>query len=146
QLEVFVSTGESPQSFAAHQAALEARRGHRVLDRIAREPEATLAQYTARWEDMGSPAYNNPRSVPPGHIVGLTWDSGLYKFGVDRFAEVRNDYGKADTFRFRFVFANAAKAWRGQKLADGLPLVTTTFEEAGLGYEVEQFAAPLLGP
>ena len=32
------------------------------------------------------------------------------------------------------------------ELADGLPLITSTFEEAGLRYEIEQFAAPLLGP
>jgi len=60
ELDVFVSAGEPSVSFAAHQQALEARRGQRVLDRVAREPEATYAQYTARWEDMGSPAYHNP--------------------------------------------------------------------------------------
>src|SRR5436190_87569 len=89
-LDVFVSAGEPPVSFAAHQQALDARRGQRVLDRVACEPEATYAQYTTRWEDMGSPAYHNPASVPPGHIVGLTWDSALYKFGVDRLAAVRD--------------------------------------------------------
>ena len=141
--DVFVTLADAPVGFAAHLASLS---GQRLLDRVEREPEATYAQYTACWEDMGSPTYKNPHSIPPGHIVGVGWDSALYKFGIDRFAEVRNDYGKADVFHFRFALANAAKAWRGQKLADGLPLVTSTFEEAGLRYEIEQFAAPLLGP
>ena len=29
------------------------------------EPEATYAQYTARWEDMGNPAYSNPQTARP---------------------------------------------------------------------------------
>ena len=117
-----------------------------MLDRVEREPEANYAQYTARWEDMGNPTYKNPHSIPPGHIVALSWDSSLYKFGIDRFAEIRNDYGKADIFHFRIALADAAKAWRGQKLTDGLPLITSIFEEEGVRYEIEQFASPLLGP
>jgi hypothetical protein len=42
-------------------------------------------------------------------------DSALHKFGVDRVAEVRNDYGKLDVFRLAFDFGEAApdlaKAW-----------------------------------
>lgn len=150
ELDVFVSAGEPPVSFAAHQQTLETKGGQRVLNRVAREPEATYAQYTARWEDMGSPAYNNPHPVPPGHIVGLTWDSALHKFGVDRLAEVRNDYGKLERFHLSFDFGDAqralAKAWQGQRLADGLPVITTTFEKDGVRCEVEQFAFPLDGP
>ena len=145
-LDLFLSAGEPPVSFEHHQRALERTRGQRVLDRVEREPEATYAQYTARWEDMGSPAYQNPESVPPGHIVALTWDSALHKFGVDRFGGVRNDLGKLDTFELHFDFADQVKAWRGQKLAGGLPIIASTFEEAGVRYEIEQFAAPLLGP
>jgi hypothetical protein len=141
--DVFVTLADPPVDFARHLASLK---GERVLDRVRREPEATYAQWTARWEDMGSPAYQNPKSVPPGHTVGLTWDSALYKFGVDRLAGVRNDDGKADVFHFHVVLTDAAKAWRGQKLADGLPLITSSFEEAGVRYEIEQFAAPLHGP
>src|SRR5439155_6172493 len=140
ELDVFVSAGEPPVSFAAHQQALEARRGQRVLDRVAREPEATYAQYAALWEDMGSPAYHNPASVPPGHIVGLTWDSALYKFGVDRLAAVRNDYGKLERFLVSFDFGDPrqdlAQAWKGQRLTDGLPVITTTFEKDGVRCEI----------
>ena len=141
--DVFVTFADAPVDVATHLASLK---GERVLDRVRREPEATYAQWIARWEDLGSPAYKNSHSIPPGHIVGIGWDSAIYKFGVDRFAEVRNDYGKADVFHFRIALADAEQAWRGQKLADGLPLITSTFEEAGVRYEIEQFAAPLLGP
>ena len=150
EFDVFVSAGEPLVSFAAHLLALEPKRGQRVLDQVARDPEATYAQYTARWEDMGSPSYKNPQPVPPGHIVGLTWDSALYKFGVDRFAEVRNDYGELERFHLTFDFGDArhplAKAWKGQRLTDGLPVITTTFEKDGVRCEVEQFAFPLDGP
>ncbi len=150
ELDVFVSAGEPPVSFATHQQALEPKRGQRVLDRVAREPEASYAEFTARWADMGNPVYLNPHSIPPGHIVGLTWDSALYKFGVDRLAQVRSDYGKLERFHLSFDFGDAqhalAQAWKGQRLTDGLPVITTTFEKDGVRCEVEQFAFPLDGP
>jgi len=150
ELDVFLCAGDVPVSFAEHQEALCARGGERVLHQIQREPEATYEQYTARWEDMGSPAFNNPHSVPPGHIVCVTWDSAIPKFGIDRGANVWNDYGNPDHFRFGFDFGglspNLAAAWKGQKLADGLPVITTTIEKAGVRCEVEQFAYPLYGP
>lgn len=150
ELDVFLSAGEPPATFAATQRELAARRGSRVIDRIANEPEASYAQYTHRWEDMGNPAYQNPHSIPPGHIVGIGWDSALHKFGVDRLAGVRNDYSRIDRFELSFDFGDAkpdlAAAWRGQRLADGLPLLTTTFEKNGVRCEVEQFAYPLAGP
>lgn len=144
--DLFITAVERPVSFSEHLEALAAKEGKRVLDRVAHDPDATYAQFTARWEDMGHPNYANPHSVPPGHIVGLTWDSALHKFGVDRFAEVRNDYGKADVFHLRFAIDDAAKSWRAQTLADGLPIITTRFERDGLEFEIEQFAFPLLGP
>ena len=81
ELDLFVNAGEPPVSFSEHEKDLQSQRGRRILERVDQEPEATYSQFTARWEDMGSPAYQNPASVSPGHIVGLTWDSALYKFG-----------------------------------------------------------------
>lgn len=149
-LDVFVAAGDNPPSFAEHQSQLEAFRGKRVLDQVQREPEATYEQFTGRWEDMGSPAYKHPTQPIPGHLVGLTWDSALYKFGVDRGAGVWNDYSNQDRFRFWFEFGDLSKGlqyfWKGQHLQDGLPILTTTIEHRGLRYEVEQFAYPLHGP
>lgn len=149
-LDVYVTAGEAPAPFADHMRALAPRRGQRVLDRVRTGPEASYAQYTARWEDMGNPAYVNPHQQGPGHIVGLTWDSAIRKFGIDRAAGVWNDEGNPDKFRFWFAFGDLAAgvkgSWKGQRLRDGLPVVTTTFEDDGIRYEVEQFAYPLDGP
>ena len=133
-----------------HTRALAPRKGQRILDRLRVEPEATYAEYTAKWEDMGNPAYSNPQPRGPGHIVGLTWDSAIRKFGIDRGAGVWPDEGNPDKVRFWFAFGELGKGvgrtWKGQRLTDGLPVMTTTFEDEGVRYEVEQFAYPLHGP
>jgi len=149
-LDVYLAGGDVPLSFTDHQKQLEAYQGKCILDKVQHEPEATYEQYTARWEDMGSPAYVHPAQPAPGHIVGLTWDSALYKFGIDRGAGVWNDYGNLDQFRFWFGFGDLTEriqdSWKSQRLEDGLPIITTTIERDGLRYEVEQFAYPLNGP
>ncbi len=120
-----------------------------VLEQVQQEPEATYELYTSRWEDMGGPAYKHPSQPAPGHIVGLTWDSALYKFGIDRWAGVWNDYGNPDRFRFSLDFGERAAGRPSPRVSgsqDGLPVITTTLERDGLRYEVEQFAYPLNGP
>ena len=147
---VFIARGEHPASFAAYQKDLGSEKGQTILDRIHSEPDATYAEYTSRWADTGNPDYKHPDSVPPGHIVCLTWDSAIPKFGIDRWAGVRNDYGNPDLFRFSYDFKNVGaeltKYWRGQSLDNGLPVITTKFEKDGIRYSIEQFAYPLDGP
>jgi hypothetical protein len=149
-LDVFVSAGEPPVSFAGHQRELGSWRGKQILDELEREPEATYEQYTRRWEDMGSPAYRNPASAKPGHIVCVTWDSALPKFGLDRGAWVWNDYGNPDHFQFGLDWTDYTKdfgaCWKGQRLDQGLPILQSVFEKDGVRYEIEQFAYPLHGP
>lgn len=149
-LHVFLSVGDAPVSFREHQRDIAPFKGARILEQIEWESEATLSQYKARWEDMGHPSYVNPQPHGPGHIVCLTWDSAIAKFGIDRGAGVWNDYGNPDHFQFWFSFGDltqgVSRTWKSQKLQDGFPIITTTFEEDGLRYEVEQFAYPLDGP
>ena len=149
-LGVFLGAGEPPVSFTDHQKQLAPWKGKRVLDQVQAGPEASYEQFTALWEDMGSPAYIHPNQPLPGHIVCLTWDSAIPKFGIDRGAGVWNDYGNPDRFRFWFGFGDLAsgitRTWKSQSLADGLPVITTVFEDDGVRYEVEQFAYPLDGP
>jgi hypothetical protein len=146
----YVTAGERPVSFQDHQRELAPWKGQRILERVEQEPEASYADYTARWEDMGSPAYTHPNQPAPGHIVGLTWDSAIAKFGVDRAGGVWNDYGNPDHFRFWFDFGDLTKdvltTWKGQSLKDGLPVLNTFFDRDGIRYELEQFAYPLNGP
>ena len=150
ELDVFLSPGDPPVSFAEYQRDLQAGGGERVLHQVEREPEATYEQYASRWEDMGNPTFNNPHSVFPGHIVGVAWDSAIPKFGIDRGANVWNDYGNPDHFRYGVDFGDLSQdmslSWKGQRLTEGLPVVLTTFEKEGVRYEVEQFAYPLHGP
>ena len=87
------AAGEQPVAFADHLKTLAARKGQRILDRVKHEPEATDAQFLARWEDMGSPLWSYPEQRGPGHIVGITWDSAIRKFGIDRAGGVWNDEG-----------------------------------------------------
>ena len=149
-LDVYLATGDPPVSFADHQRDLAPWKGKRILDQIHREPEAAYEQYTSRWEDMGNPAYVHRAQPAPGHIVCVTWDSALHKFGIDRGAGVWNDLGNPDRFRFWFDFGDLARgiaqSWKSQKLAGGLPVITTVLETGGVRYEVEQFAYPLNGP
>jgi hypothetical protein len=149
-LDVYVAAGESPRSFADHQRQLAAWGQKRILDQVRDEPEATYEQYKARWEDMGHPRYV-PRSQPaPGHVVCLTWDSAVHKFGIDRGGGVWGDLGDPDRLRFWFdfgdIFGPIAQSWKGQRLHDGLPVIATVFEKAAVRYELEQFAYPLDGP
>ena len=149
-LDVYITSGEPFVEFSAHKKALEPFQGRRVLEQIQSSPEANYEEYTALWEDMGNPAYRNPRQTEPGHIIALAWDSSIHKFGVDRGASVRNDYGNPDHFQLWFEFGDITKGivgtWKRQSLHDGLPVVTTVFEREGIRYEVEQFAFPLDGP
>jgi hypothetical protein len=149
-LGVYVTAGDQSPTFADHLKTLASRKGQRILDRVKHEPEATDAQFLARWEDMGSPLFSYPEQRGPGHIVGITWDSAIRKFGIDRAGGVWNDEGNPDKFRFWLSVGDLARGvahtWKGQRLTDGLPILTTTFEEDGLRYELEQFAYPLDGP
>ena len=103
-LDIFLSAGESQVSYSRHQSELAAWSGRRMLDRVEREPEASYEQFTRCWEDMGSPSYRNPAERPPGHIVCLSWDSSVRKFGIDRGAGVHSDLGNPDHFHFWFDF------------------------------------------
>ncbi len=149
-LDVYISTGDTPVSFADSQRSSGQSRRSRVLDQVQRDPEASYEEFRQRWQNMGDPSYMHPEQEGPGHIVGLTWDSAIPKFGIDRGAGVWNDYGNPDHFRFWFSFSNLAEGivpyWKSQTLDKGLPVITTIFERDHVRYEVEQFAYPLNGP
>lgn len=149
ELDLYLAVGENPISFACHQQSIETRNEKRVLQQVAHEPESSFKHFSDLWEDMGSPAYVHPNQPAPGHIVGLSWDSALYKFGIDRGAGVWNDYGNPDCFRFWFDFGELndklKETWKGQILEQGLPVITTTIEQNTSLFEIEQFAFPLNG-
>jgi hypothetical protein len=148
--DVFITLDDESVSFATYQRSIAALSDERILSRVEKEPEASYEEYVSKWSDMGSPTYVHPHQVPPGHIICLSWDSSIPKFGIDRGSGVWNDYGNPDHFRFWFGFGDLMQGiintWKSQRLDDGLPIVTTMLENDGVRYEVEQFAYPLNGP
>ena len=142
--DVFVSVGDTPPEFDAHLASLE---GERVLDRVACEPEATLAEWTGKWADFGSPhAPNHGHETSwlgtKGHLTGLIARHGsVYKFGVDRWARVRPDLAAVHKFRFDPLWPECR--WMKQRIVDGLPVIVTELERKGQSCQIQQFAAPL---
>jgi hypothetical protein len=142
--DVFVTLADAPVDFAAHRAALE---GERVLDRVKREPESTLAEWTNRWEDIGDPIrWDKPWETTwlgtKGHLIGTVARHGsLFKFGVDRWGSVRPDH--ASPHRFRFDPLWPGSQWLGQRIVDGLPVIVTQLERQGQRLRIEQFAASL---
>lgn len=148
--DAFLTLEDKPVAFADYQSKLAPWRGRRILEKTGQAPEASYEQFASLWEDMGSPFYTHPHQVAPGHVVCLTWDSAIPKFGIDRGAGVWNDYGNPDYFRFWFGFGDLTqgitRTWKSQSLQDGLPVITTVFENDGIRYQLEQFAYPLNGP
>ena len=144
-MDLYLAVGDAPLPLEQHLKELAAFQGRRILEQVHAGPEASYQQYKGLWEDMGSPQYRHASQPAPGHVVCLAWDSSLRKFGVDRFAGVWNDYGNQDRFRLSFDFADA-RSYKRQRLADGLPVITSVFEKDGVRYEVEQWAYPLDGP
>ena len=54
------------------------------------------------------------------------------------------DLGNPDKFSLSLNLSGWA--WKGQRLENGLPVLTTTLEKEGLRLEIEEFAYPLQGP
>ena len=133
-LDVYVTGGDGPRPFAQHRKELAAmRRPAHPRPASHRRPEATYAPVHRRGRTWAIPPTSPRSSTAPGHIVCLTWDSAIAKFGIDRGAGVWNDYGNPDHFRLWFDFGDLAKGiartWKGQRLEDGLPVITTMFEQ-----------------
>ena len=148
-LHVFLSVGHDPPTLESHLASLAAFAGRTTREQTRSAPEADYKTFASLWPDMGGPSYVNPQQRGPGHIVALSWDSSVRKFGVDRGGGVWGDYGNPDRLESRFNFGDISQGlegWKSQRLVDGLPIVQTNFERAGVGYELEQFAYPLNGP
>ena len=142
--DAFVTLADSPVDFDKHLASLK---GERVLDRVKHEPEATLAEWTGKWEDFGNPTRPNHGHETDllgakGHLTGFVARHGsVYKFGVDRWGRARPDLSFAHKFRFDPLWPDWR--WTGQRIVDGLPILVTNCEREGRRCEVEQIVEPL---
>ena len=142
--DVFITLADEPVDFKAHLASLK---GERVLDQVKREPEATLAHWTNQWADFGNPTRPHHGQETSwlgtqGHLTGAIARHGsLYKFGVDRWGSVRPDFASPHKFRFDPLWPNCK--WEGQRIVNGLPVITTRLQRGNQRCDIEQFAAPL---
>ena len=138
--------------FADHLRALDARKGQRILDRVRVEPEATYAQYTARWEDMGHPAYSNPadRAAPATSSASRgtarsasSASTAAPACGATRAIPTSSGSG----LPFGELGKGVAHTWK-VAAADRRPADPHhgRSRRMALRYEVEQFAYPLHGP
>jgi hypothetical protein len=140
----FVTLNSAPVDFRTHRRMLD---GERTLDRTRRSAEASLAEYTSRWEDIGNPdQWKAPWQTrwlgTEGHLIGTVARHGsLYKFGVDRWGNVRPDFASPHKFRWDVLWPESQ--WVGQRIVNGLPVIVTSLNRAGQTCEIEQFAAPL---
>ena len=142
--DAFVTLADAPVDFDTHLGSLK---GERTLDRVKHEPEATLAEWTGKWEDIGNPKqWDKPWQSSwlgtQGHLTGFVARHGsLYKFGIDRWASVPPDHASPHKFRFDPLWPQFE--WTGQRILDGLPILVTSCERAGQRCEVEQIVEPL---
>lgn len=145
--DVFITTGNRPVSFNKHKASLK---GKRVLDEVARQPDASLEKFKGVWEDFGNPLKWDPTWQTrwlgtKGHLtVTAPAHGAIYKFAVDRFGNVRPDF--ASPHKFRLDLNWPGSKWKKQKTLNGLPVIITQLEKNGQQAEITQFAAPLADP
>ncbi|TLV03925.1 hypothetical protein [Dyadobacter luticola] len=142
--DCYITLTEKPVDFQQHLATLT---GKRTLDLVNSSPDASLKEFKNKWEDFGNPlAWNVSWQTrylgTTGHLVVTAAAHGsIYKFAIDRFANVRPDF--ASPHQFKLDFSWPESQWKSQRILNGLPILKTQFEKKGQHLETEQFAAPL---
>ena len=144
EYDAYITLADQPIPFEQHIAD---NTGLRVLDRIHRGPEASLAEYHGHWKDVGDPyawtaSWQTKWQGTVGHLtVTAARHGSLYKFAIDRWANVRPDFASPYSFRLDVNLPDAE--WKGQKIVAGLPILATELLAGNQSIVVEQYAAPL---
>jgi hypothetical protein len=142
--DAFVTLTENPVDFKQHFSSLK---GIRTLDKVKQEPDASLSQFKKLWEDFGNPlVWDKPWETTwmgsRGHLVVTAPAHGsLYKYTIDRWANVRPDFASPHKFAQNILWQGSQ--WKSQRIENGLPVVLTTLENNGQLCQIEQFAAQL---
>lgn len=143
--DVFITLADKPVDYRSHIASLK---GQRILDAIAKQPDASLEKFNKLWPDFGSPlqwdrSWQTRWMGTTGHLtVTAAAHGSVYKFAVDRWGNVRPDF--ASPHKFRLDLNWPEHQWKGQRIIDGLPVIVTNLEKNGQLANIEQFAAPLV--
>lgn len=142
--DVYITLAEQPIDFNLHQQEL---RGSRILDAVAKAPDATLEEFKGLWTDFGNPldwdvSWQTKYMGTVGNLtVTAAHHGSVYKYAIDRWAGIRPDF--ASPHRFQLDFQWPGSTWKGQKIVNGLPIMLTDFEQDGQQAKVEQFVTTL---
>lgn len=143
--DIYITLADKPVDFKHHLASLK---GSRVLDDVARQPDATRETFNRLWPDIGNPyQWDVPWQTrwmgTRGHLTVTAAAAGsIYKFAVDRWGNVRPDFASPHTFRLDLTWPEST--WKSQKISNGLPVIVTALEKNGQQATIEQFSAPLV--
>jgi len=142
--DVYITLADKPVGFNQHLTSLK---GRRVLDDIARQPDATLKSFQEIWPDIGNPikwdkSWQTRWMGTLGHLtITAAAHGSIYKFAIDRWGNVRPDFASPHKFRLDFNWPESN--WKRQKISNGLPVMITSLEKNGQHASIEQFASPL---
>ena len=142
--DVFITIANQPVAFETHIASLK---GQRTLDLVHKSPDASFEQFKRLWTDFGDPnqwneSWETRYMGTRGHLTVTAAEHGsIYKFAIDRWANVRPDFASPHKFRFNLLLPGSK--WIGQKILNGLPVLVTNFEKNDQLFETEQFVTGL---
>ena len=143
--DIFLSLADEPIDFKKHLAGLK---GERILDLVSKSPDASLEQFRNNWIDFGNPlSWNAPWQTKymgtTGHLtVTAAAHGSIYKYAIDRWANIRPDFASPHKFSLDFQWPGAQ--WEQQKISNGLPIIVTELKSEEQSCQIEQFAAPLV--
>ncbi len=142
--DVFITIDGKGAGFKKHLASLK---GQRTVNLVQKSPDASFEQFRKRWADFGNPndwdvSWETKYMGTKGHLTVTAAKHGsIYKYAVDRFANVRPDFASPHRFRLDLVLDN--RQWKGQRIENGLPIVITNLNSNNHQFEVEQFVSIL---
>jgi hypothetical protein len=142
--DVYITLAGKPIDFKTHLASLE---GERTVELVQKSPDASLDQFKKLWADFGNPndwdvSWETRYMGTKGHLtVTAAAHGSIYKFAVDRRANVRPDFGSPQRFRLDMLLPNSQ--WKGQHIVNGLPVIVTNLEKNQQLFETEQFVTRL---
>ena len=142
--DVFITIAGSSIDFKNHLLSLK---GERISDLVQKSPDASLEQFKKQWADFGNPndwdvSWQTRYMGTKGHLtVTAAAHGSIYKFAVDRWANVRPDFASPHRFRLDLLLPNSK--WKGQHIVNGLPVIVTNLENNGQLFETEQFVTRL---
>lgn len=143
--DIFLSLADHPIDFKQHLAGLT---GERILDLVSKSPDASLQQFKNNWTDFGNPlkwnaSWQTKYMGTIGHLtVTAAAHGSVYKYAIDRWANIRPDF--ASPHKFRLDFQWPGSHWKQQKIINGLPLIVTDLKSDEQSCQIEQFATSLV--